>query len=183
VVNVRKVLIIVAIVLALAILTGGGAVVVSHVTRKKSEKDRLEQLLPHVRAKLEALIARLAAKGLHVYVGSTARDEAEQAALVAGGKSTTNNSWHRLRRAVDLYPIDPLTNEPDLAGHNLELFRKMHAEAKALGFVGLAFNNDGSVRYLQKADGKKFWDGGHLQWTDGMTFAQAETDLKKKGVA
>jgi hypothetical protein len=144
-----------------------------------SEEARLQQLVPSAQAALRRLQARLLEQGIGTYVGSTARTEAQQAANVSKGVSATNHSWHRVRRAVDLYPLLP-TGKPDLQGTQLELFRRMHQEAEKLLWRGLAFNKDGSKRYITTNKGK-VWDGGHLEYPEGMTWAQAESAARKGG--
>lgn len=172
----RQRLVIVAALIVVALLLIQPVVkLVSSVT----EQRRLDGLLPEVRDALANLRQRLLTKGLRTFVGSTLRDDAQQLAVVESGHSSTSHSWHLVGRAVDLYPYDPLTDQPDLAGHNLELFRMMHAEASVLGFTGLAFNADGSKRYITTNKGKT-WDGGHLQYTGGLTFADAVTDYKRR---
>lgn len=112
---------------------------------------------------LRALLGALAQAGIRVKVGSTGRSELEQARQMAAGRSATMQSAHRRGQAVDLYPIDPTTGFPDYAGRRLELYQRMHEIAARLGWRGLAFNPDGSRRYLQTARGR-IWDGGHLEW-------------------
>lgn len=137
-----------------------------------SEQARAQQLLPQVQRALQQLQDALRAEGIDTYIGSTKRTEAQQAAVLAKGTSSTKNSWHLLRRAVDLYPRDPKTKQPDLNGKNVALFKRMHDLAVKFGWRGLAFNPDGSKRYITTSKGK-VWDGGHLEFPEGMTFAQA----------
>lgn len=167
----RRVLLLVGLVVLL-LLVGGGAVVAVRAL-SKSEAEREERLLPQVQAALERTRQDLAAEGIETWVGSTKRTDAEQAAKVAAGVSTTSNSWHLLGRAVDLYPVLPGTNQPDLKGEHVDRFRRMHAVAAQHGFRGLAFNADGSKRYITGSKGK-IWDGPHLEYPEGMTFAQAK---------
>jgi hypothetical protein len=148
-----------------------------------SEEARAQQLVPAAYVALSRLRAALLALGIRVYVGSTRRTESEQDANVAKGVSATKQSWHLLGRGVDLYPYDPSTGKPDLQGRRVELFQRMHSEAAKLGWHGIAFNPDGTKRYITTTkDGKKkqVWDGGHLEFREGMTFAQAAA-LQTKG--
>lgn len=169
------------VVVVVVLLSGGGAAVVSAVRKLgKKEATNLSKLEPGARAALEALRRELAAAGLETFIGSTLRDNAEQAEILERGSSSTSRSWHLLGRAVDLYPIDPATKEPDLAGRNTELFRKMHEVAKRHGWRGLAFNADGSKRYITTSKGK-VWDGGHLEFPSGMTWAEAADLYRKSG--
>ncbi len=131
-----------------------------------SEAQRMEALEPETQSRLRDLILALGTDGIRVYVGQTIRTAAKEKALVAAGKTaaTLTHSWHELGRAVDLYPIDPDTGKADYAGRRLDLFIAMHAKAKAMGFRGLAFQDDGvTKRYITNAKGKPIWDGGHLE--------------------
>lgn len=136
------------------------------------EQARIDRLLPQVQRALFDLRSALAAEGIETFVDQTARTADEQAALVAKGVSSTERSWHRLKRAVDLYPRNAL-GQPDMKGSDVEKFRRMHELAPQFGFRGLAFNPDGSKRYLTNKDGQKYWDGGHLEFPEGMTWAEA----------
>jgi hypothetical protein len=131
-----------------------------------SEAARMLGLQPEVGAALGTLIAQLAADGLNVYVGQTLRTKAQEQANVDAGKTAAGLkfSWHSIGRAVDLYPVDPDTGKPDLAGKRIDLFRQMHAKAKALGWRGIAFKDDGSKWIITNSRGKGIWDGGHIEW-------------------
>lgn len=94
------------------------------------------------------------------------RTSAQEKKLIEDGKTaaTLTHSWHELRRAVDLYPIDPDTGKPDDNGRRLDLYIAMHAKAKAMGFRGIAFEADGVTKhYIKNSKGKLVWDGGHLE--------------------
>jgi hypothetical protein len=132
-----------------------------------NEASRLARLQPEVQDQLTGLMMELGAAGLRVFVGQTLRTAAEEKANVDGGKTSAGlkYSWHELGRAVDLYPIDPATGKPDYAGRRVDLFQQMHATAKARGWRGLAFEEDGATKkYLTNSKGRKVWDGGHLEW-------------------
>lgn len=157
-----------------------GALVLTPVAVKlvetASEKRKLDALVPGVRTAVETIRARLAARGIKTIVGSTRRTDTEQAALVAKGSSATNNSWHELGRAIDLYPVGAaggIAKESEV-----DLYRAMVEEARKLGGESLAFNSDGTKRYITTSAGK-VWDAGHLQFRDGMTFAQAQAAARK----
>ncbi len=173
----RHAYIAIAVVLIAFFLFGGGAAVVRVVAKLSRDPN---DLLPQVRDALAELRRRLKAKGIDTMVGSTKRTPAQQEGVIADGASATTRSWHLLGRAVDLYPFGP-DGKADLAGKYTDRFRTMHAEAKALGFRGLAFNADGSKRFITTSKGQT-WDGGHLEFPEGMTYAQAETQAKKTGV-
>jgi len=131
-----------------------------------SEESRIAQLQSEVQAELRALLSDLFAEGIPVEVGATLRTSAQEKALIAAGKTSADLkiSWHQLGRAVDMYTIDPDTGIVDRAGKNIEQYRRMHAIAAAHGWRGIAFNSDGSQKYITNSKGKKVWDGGHLEW-------------------
>jgi hypothetical protein len=123
---------------------------------------RLGQLEPEVRARLEQLAARMLTAGVRLYFGSGLRTLAQQEKLLAKKRTTTLNSWHRARRAMDVYPIDAATGKPDTTARNEAAFRLMHREWAKLGGTGLA--------YKPYPDGRKNviagmgWDAGHLEY-------------------
>lgn len=147
-------------------------------TPTMNEAQKLAALQPVARDALGKLRARLSGLGIKLLIGQTRRTLAEEKANFDKGASATMNSWHLLGLAVDVYPYGP-DGKPDLAGKYLDLFLKIHTEAKAFGFTGIAFNPDGTRKYITVNKGKpnerKTWDGGHLQYMGGMTFAQAST--------
>lgn len=144
---------------------------IKNASETSTEKKRIEGLVPSAQQALRELRERLSAIGIRTLVGQTLRNVSEQNAVVSSGNSATKNSWHLVGRGVDLYPYDG--DKPDLNGKRIDLFRTMHAEASKLGWRGLAFNPDGSKRYITTNKGK-VWDGGHLEFPEGMTFAQAK---------
>lgn len=173
--------------LVVLLLLAGGTVV---ALRKLSETeaDRLARLRPEVRRAFEQLRDAAAREGIQLYVISTARTDAEQAAKVASGVSGTDDSWHELRRAVDfnVQIKDPTTGKlrSDNKGENVAAYRKVHELAPRFGLKGIPngspFKPDGTKAYITNAHGAKIWDVFHLQFTEGMTFAQA---AKRDGVA
>lgn len=156
-----------AIIVLLIIVLFSGIKIVATVTEQK----RLNGLIPSVRAKVETLRNILASKGIKTLVGSTLRTTSEQASAVASGNSSTSNSWHLLGRAIDLYPYR--AGQSWDKGDAID-YKVMHDEAVKLGGQGLAFNPDGSKRFINTSKGK-IWDGGHIEFRDGMTFEQAKT--------
>lgn len=139
---------------------------------------KLTDLLPHVRAKVETLIRRMAdIHGVRIIVGTTYRSPTDQAAQVVAGRSAASRSWHQLRRAVDLYVVDPSTGKADVKARCRALYETMGTEAAALGFRWLGF------KVRKTAAGKTFSDPYHVEMRDGMTYAQASADLKRRGVA
>lgn len=130
-----------------------------------TEETRLSQLEPDTQAQVRALIQTLANQGLHVHVGQTLRTQAaEKQAIATGHSAVKTHSWHEIGRAVDLYPINPDTGAPDLDGVRDDLFMQMQQVAVQVGFTQLAYHDDWTRRYLVNAQGKKIWDGGHMEW-------------------
>lgn len=131
-----------------------------------TDEARLSQLQPDAQAAFRNLLGVLEADGIRVKVGTTLRTAAAEKSAIETGhtSSTLKVSWHQLGRAADLYPYDPATGAPDLDGKNTALFWRMHQLAADLGFRGIAFNADGTRRYITNAKGEKIWDGGHLEW-------------------
>jgi len=135
-------------------------------TLTTTEQTRVSQLQPDVQSEFSGLLSDWAASGIAVTVGRTLRTSAQEKALIEAGKTAANLkiSWHQLGRAVDVYPIDPTTAVADTDGRNVDLFRRMHAIAASRGWRGIAFNSDGTKRYIRNSKGKLVWDGGHLEW-------------------
>lgn len=143
----------------------------------------ISALEPEMYRKYLELERRLAAKGIKLLRGRTRASQAEGRKNFAEGKSSIASgiSWHLLGRAIDVYPFDPKTGKPDMAGKNKELYRLLHREWYALGGHGLAFlpYPNGPVRYLKGQKGK-YWDGGHLEFHGPYkSLAQAYAAEKK----
>lgn len=75
---------------------------------------KLDDLLPHIKAAAEKLLAQCDAAGIALLVTSTYRNYAEQARLYAQGRSTPGKrvtnarpgySAHNFRRAFDVVPL------------------------------------------------------------------------------
>lgn len=130
-----------------------------------TEEGRLEELEPDTQSLVRQLLNQMADQGIHVLVGSTGRTMAQEKADVSNGKSSKGQtySWHMIGRAVDLYPINPDTGKPDYNGVRDDLFQTMASLATSLGLRSLAYNNDGTRRYLNTVKGK-VWDGGHVEY-------------------
>lgn len=167
-------------------LGGGGLLLMGGAVAKKvttsapksgglltSEQARAQQLIPPAQVALAHLQAELSDRyGIDTYVGSVRRTPKQQAGNVAKGVSATQHSWHLLDRAVDLYPLLD-DGKPDLNGKLWDTaFRRMHIVAAQFGWRGLAFNTDGTRRYITTTKGK-VWDGGHIEFPEGMTWEQA----------
>lgn len=123
--------------------------------------------------------------GIQLHTGSTRRTEAEQQANVEKGVSSTTVSWHLVGRAVDAYPIDPATGQPDLQGRRQDLFRTMHVEWAKLGGHGLAYAPypSGPIRRLVNKQGKSYWDGGHLEYHGPFATAAAAYQAERSRTA
>ncbi len=130
-----------------------------------SEEMRLQRLEPETQQKVRDLLATLQSQGMTVYVGQTFRSPAdEQAAIDSGHSAVKTHSWHESGRAVDLYPVDPDTHSADLNGVRDDLFIQMQQAAVAMGFHQIAYDNNWQRVYHTNSAGKKFWDGGHVEW-------------------
>lgn len=142
----------------------------------QSDEQKLSQLEPDTQAKVRLLINNLAngvlddtgtLRVIRIHIGQGKRTPAQEKAVIAAGRSAIgekDHSYHEVGRAVDLYPINPDTGEPDLNGVRDDLFRTMHEAAWNVGLGGLAYSPYpfGSRRLI---NGKKgpIWDGGHVQ--------------------
>jgi hypothetical protein len=148
-----------------AIAYAGNSVVDEFVVLLTSEESRLSQLEPETQSMVRQLLQNLANQGMQVHVGNSLRTQAqEKAAIESGHSAVKTHSWHELGRAVDLYPIDPDTNQPDMNGSNDALFVQMQQAAVALGFRQIAYDDNWNRRYITTSAGKKLWDGGHIEW-------------------
>jgi hypothetical protein len=159
-------------------LTLGGytvAPLVEQAVSTVTEKIRLSGLIPSVQNAVAMLRSELDSIGIRTFVGSTLRSPEDTAKNIAEGKAsaTLKHSWHELGRAIDLYPYDPETGRPDLDGKRTDLFLEMHVRAPKYGFRGLAFDPSGNKRFLNTTRGK-VWDGGHLEFPEGLTWEQAQ---------
>jgi hypothetical protein len=137
-----------------------------------TEETRLSQLEPETQAMVRQLLQQLQNEGLTVYVGQTLRSPAqEKAAIDSGHSGVKTHSWHESGRAVDLYPIDPDTLSPDMNGRRDDLFIQMQQAAVALGFHQIAYDGFWQRKYITNAQGKKIWDGGHMEWQGSFASA------------
>lgn len=142
-----------------------------------SEADKRASLLPEVQPAFDRLRAAAAAAGIDFHLVSAIRTADEQADNLAKGASATSHSWHLLGRAVDLWVLDPETGAWDSAGRREDLYRRLHLEIAApLGWQTIAFNPDGSARYIQTSKGRTR-DLAHLQYTSGLTWADAAAQI------
>ncbi len=139
---------------------------------------RLDLLVPEVRDKMKKLIQVLNAKGIYVTVGTTYRSPAEQQKVYAEGKSgTSDRSWHKVRRAIDIYLRDPksgrwITSTEDVKA-NKPLYETMGHEAEKLGFKWLGFEE------RKTSAGRSFTDPYHIQYSGGLTYAQADAQASR----
>ncbi len=178
------------LVLVVLVLLGGGVYVAA---RKLGETEaaRLQTLQPKVRAAFERGRAELSAvHSIELVVVSTRRNQEQQDAKVAAGLSVNKTSWHQLDRGIDVQTArknaaGKLVADPD--GKDLPSYRKLHEVMKKHGFQGTpngaAFNADGTVRKFKNGSGKEISDIGHLEFTEGLTLAQAIAADKKAGLA
>jgi hypothetical protein len=154
-------------------------------------KDVTLLLEPETRALYNQLEGILLAKyGIKLRRGRTRGTQEGEKALATAGKSalTSGISWHLLGRAIDVYPIDPATGQPDMMAKNINLYRALHNEWHALGGMGLAFlpYPNGPIRKLKTPDGRVFYDLGHLEYHGNypnlLTAYQAEKHLLEQFV-
>ena len=164
------------IVLLLVLAYGGTKVVMKYIENK-----RLDELLPEVKEAFQKGYAECEAEGIKLQIGRTFASQDEQNA-VNPANTGTSNSWHTLRRAVDVLCFGP-DGTLDSAGKFWDTtYRRMHEIFAKYGFTNIAFNSDGTKRYITTKAGTKTWDGGHLQFTSGMTYAQARDDLNSRAL-
>jgi peptidoglycan L-alanyl-D-glutamate endopeptidase CwlK len=125
----------------------------------------LDDLLPEVKARVDAFIGACKDQGIDILVTSTYRDDESQAALYAQGRTTqgkivTNagpgDSFHNYRCAVDVVPL--VNSKPDWDGSD-----PIWAEIGRLGQeAGLEWAGNW-VHFKELA---------HFQYTAGLTIAQ-----------
>ncbi len=139
---------------------------------------RLEDLVPEVADKVRFWVDACAARGVDVLVYCTLRTWQEQAALWAQGRTlpgavVTNaqpwHSWHQYGRAVDAVPLGagkPLWRY-DAADPAWQVFAE-EAERAGLEWAG---------RW------KSFREYVHVQFTGGLSLAQARQQARAEGVA
>jgi len=174
----KRTLILLAVGAVVAVLLYRGPVAVDEaiafVMRALGKKEAANRaaLVPEAREALDQLRSVLEERhGIDTLIGQTKRTVADQAGAQAVGRSDTADSWHLLGRAVDLYVYGP-DGKPDMDGRHTDRYLTMHREAAALGWRGIAFDlATGKKKYL--SSGK--WDGGHLEYRGGLTFAAART--------
>jgi hypothetical protein len=139
------------------------------------ETARLDALEPSVGSRVRQLRANLLLKGIRTTVGQTVRSDEEQENL-PDTATATNDSWHEVARAIDLYPHRPgqAWDKGDWAD-----YVAMYTEAAKLGARQIGMNADGTKRFITNRAGTKTWDGGHLEFRDGLTYAQAKAAFEE----
>jgi hypothetical protein len=180
----------VVVAIIVLVLLGGGVYVAARKLGE-TEASRLQQLQPKVRVAFEAGRAELSAvHGIELVVVSTRRTADQQAAKVAAGLSATSTSWHLLGRGIDVQTARKNSAGKlvaDADAKDIDSYRRLHQVMGKHGFRGTpngaAFNADGSVRTFKNAAGKAISDVGHLEYTEGLTFAQAQAADQKAGLA
>lgn len=132
---------------------------------------KLEDLLPHVRTRVEAFLKAADEAGIDLLVTSTYRDNASQDALYAQGRTkpgriVTNakagQSFHNYRCAVDVVPVrngKPVWDSKDPVWQTVGRLGK----AAGLEWAG---------------DWKRFKEFPHFQYTGGLTLAQLQQGAK-----
>lgn len=163
--------------LIFVLLIGSG--VAQQLVTSAAELVRLSGLIPPVRVALQKVRQRLIDRGIRTAIRSTRRTQAQQDQKVAEQKSDTANSYHLLGRAVDMYVFGP-DGELDLAGKHENLYRIMHQEGAKDGFTNISFSTDYTKPVYLKSGAR---DLAHMQWTEGLSFAQAKERNKELGYA
>lgn len=143
-----------------------------------AETERESRLIPAVREALYALRRALARAGIQTFVGQTwhSAEQAERGFLE--GRSATRQSWHMTGRAVDIYVIDPATGKPDVHANRMDLYERMGALARKLGWRWL-----GTGVIVNPETGATFRDPYHLEYRQGLTYAQALEQYAQTGLA
>jgi len=125
----------------------------------------LNELLPQVKAKVDAFIEACKKAGIDILVTSTYRDNESQAALyaqgrTAPGKIVTNagpgDSFHNHRCAIDVVPL--VNGKPDWDGS--------HAVWAEVGRLGVENGLEWAGNWVH------FKELAHFQYTGGLTIAQ-----------
>lgn len=168
------------ILLVLALLATGGAIVVRELT--KTEAARLQTVQPQVRAAYERLRALLEQRGVESFVVSAGRTAEQQAAKVAAKLSDTNNSWHRLGRALDLWLRRRGESDWDKNARDAALYAELRDAAPLAGFSTIAWRQTSSGWEKKYLSGGA-WDAGHIQFTEGLKFADAAALDAARGYA
>jgi hypothetical protein len=138
----------------------------------KDEARRFALLVPSVQRALRTLRASLASAGVQTFVGRTHNSQIQHAADLREGRSAAEGgSWHCTGRAVDLYIIDPETDEVDTKARRKDLYAKMGAIAERVGWRWLGL---GELR----GPGGTFIDAAHLELREGRTIAQAMREYR-----
>jgi peptidoglycan LD-endopeptidase CwlK len=131
----------------------------------------LNDLLPQVKARVEAFIAACKNAGIDILVTSTYRDAESQNVLFAQGRDTpgkivTNarggESFHNFRCAVDIVPL--VNGKPDWDGS--------HAVWKEVGRLGKESGLEWAGEWVH------FKELAHFQHTGGLTLAQLRSGAK-----
>ena len=145
---------------------------VGYVSMTAAERGRIMQLAPDARAAYEAFLYAAAAQGLRIYTGRTQGNVTKTQAHVAAGRSDATISWHDLTppRAIDIQVHGPhgLISSPKTAAE-IELYRHALRLAEEQGFRQIAFNADGSRRFLSKGA----WDAYHIEYRGPYLTVQA----------
>lgn len=132
-------------------------------------------LLPKVREMTKTFLSKCKSAGYNVVITSTYRDEQEQSALYAQGRTSPGNvvtnakfgdSMHNYKCAIDFAPVDAQGNIP---WNDKKLFMKIADIGVSCGFEAGAYWTS-------------FLDLPHLQYTAGYTlddFKSNKVDYSK----
>ena len=133
---------------------------------------RLEDLVPAVQQRAQALVKAAKDAGIDLLITSTYRSNDEQAALYAQGRTkpgaiVTNarpgDSYHNWRCALDVVPLRNGKPVWGTSGPDGDLWRKIGEMGEAVG-LEWAGRWTGKLREM-----------AHFQYTGGLTLAQMKT--------
>jgi peptidoglycan L-alanyl-D-glutamate endopeptidase CwlK len=135
----------------------------------------LEDLLPQVRVRAEAFLAKAKLGGIDLLVTCTYRDEAAQEALYAQGRTkkgliVTNarggQSYHNYRCALDVWPLRNGKIVWSTTGHDASLW-------ETIGQMG----EDSGLDWAGRWKGR-LREMAHFQYTGGLTWQQLASGAK-----
>lgn len=133
---------------------------------------KLDDLLPHVKQRVEAFLKAADNAGIDLLVTSTYRDNESQNALFAQGRTTSGKvvtnarageSFHNYRCAVDVVPI---VNGKPVWDTKFQIWQTIGKLGKE---SGLEWAGDWSGKFKEMA---------HFQYTGGLTIAQLKAGTK-----
>jgi hypothetical protein len=131
----------------------------------QAERDRLDQLTPETKRRVELVMLAMLARGFDVFVGRTLGTAADTARAVATGHASKNmkHDWHELGRAADLRQRAKSGGPSfDQSPASEPFWRALYEEATRVGLRSLAYRTDGSKLLIKTTKGS-IWDSGHVE--------------------